>query len=272
MNSRFKLNIICFIIFTGFFTNSMAGELLHGPMSDGAKVDINQGSIVFYREDSKNIQETPLIFINDNVVGALLPGEYVQARACSSSINLRVASRGDSLRKGALQAVGISRDSITYIKIIEDKNKIFLPIIVDSVQGKEELNGIKISSNLVNRYVPKLVLDGDSLFAFDSTELSSSSRILMDELIGDIAMCPNQVKTLKIIGHTDRLGSDKYNEELSFNRAEAVANYLITNGIDLPLKIEGHGSKEPVTTNCKGKYSSTLIECLQPDRRVVIEY
>ena len=75
----------------------------------------------------------------------------------------------------------------------------------------------------------------DSLFAFDSTELSSSSRILMDELIGDIAMCPNQVKTLKIIGHTDRLGSDKYNEELSFNRAEAVANYLITNGIDLLL-------------------------------------
>jgi outer membrane protein OmpA-like peptidoglycan-associated protein len=259
-------------MFICFSTIGVAKELLHGPISNGSNVNINHGQVVVYRVNGENIEKTPVILINNNVIGALLPGEYVQTRTCSSSIGLRVASRGELINKGNLKSIKISNESITYIKIIEDKDKSFFPMVVDELQGKSEVNTIQVTSNIVNRYIPKLVLNGDSLFKFDSSELSLPSLNLLDRFIHEISMCPNQAKNLKIVGHTDRLGSETYNEKLSLKRAQAVADYLIKNGINIPMKVEGFGSKEPLTKDCKGDKSPILVQCLQPDRRVVIDY
>ena len=60
------------------------------------------------------------------------------------------------------------------------------------------------------------------------------------------------------------------NEQLSKKRAQKVADYLREHGVKTAMSIEGHGSREPITTNCRGKLSSKLIQCLQDDRRVVV--
>jgi outer membrane protein OmpA-like peptidoglycan-associated protein len=63
-------------------------------------------------------------------------------------------------------------------------------------------------------------------------------------------MTDNPGYKLIIGGHTDNVGSDATNMTLSKNRADAVANYLITKGID-PLRISssGYGETTPVDTN-----------------------
>jgi len=79
---------------------------------------------------------------------------------------------------------------------------------------------------------------------------------------------------IQVTGHTDRIGSDKYNQTLSEERANAVREYLISK--DIPanrITAAGMGESQPVTqaSDCTGPRSQKLITCLQPDRRVEIE-
>jgi len=76
------------------------------------------------------------------------------------------------------------------------------------------------------------------------------------------------------VGHTDRLGSDAYNQKLSERRAAAVKTYLVSKGVEANrIYTEGKGKKQPVTgTTCDNvKGRTALIACLQPDRRVEVE-
>jgi len=52
------------------------------------------------------------------------------------------------------------------------------------------------------------------------------------------------------VGHTDSIGSDKYNQKLSVRRAEAVKAYLVSKGIDSKrIYTEGKGEKQPIASN-----------------------
>ena len=82
--------------------------------------------------------------------------------------------------------------------------------------------------------------------------------------------------TINVEGHTDRLGSEAYNQTLSLERADAVKAYLVSSGRIPAGKISavGKGETMPVTVaaDCKGdRQSAQLVTCLQPDRRVEIE-
>lgn len=79
------------------------------------------------------------------------------------------------------------------------------------------------------------------------------------------------------IGHTDRIGSDAYNMQLSTRRAEAVQAYLAGKGVDAAkIRTDAMGKSEAVTGEACRKLGADnrknrkLIECLQPDRRVQI--
>jgi outer membrane protein OmpA-like peptidoglycan-associated protein len=273
MNLKFiRHTLILFVSVSSFFTNAWAGELLYGPSSDGANVKISEGSFIVYREATENTKKIPLIIVNGSVAAALLPGEFSQVKVCTNSINLRVVSRGTSINKGTLQAIQIPKNEIRYVKIIQNEEDVFIASIIDESQGKKALENIKRSSNIVNRYVPKITIASDTLFPFDSSELIESSYEILNKLVDDISNCPNQVNNLKIIGHTDRLGSEIYNQELSLKRAQSVADYLFEKGVKIPLIVEGRASKKPISTNCKDEEYSKLIQCLQVDRRVEIEY
>lgn len=56
-------------------------------------------------------------------------------------------------------------------------------------------------------------------------------------------------RSIEIKGHTDANGSDEYNQKLSQDRAQAVADELLALGVDVEMTITGHGETQPVAPN-----------------------
>lgn len=120
--------------------------------------------------------------------------------------------------------------------------------------------------------IERVTLDADTLFDFDKAVLRAEGRAALNAFVGKLKDITPQ--SITAIGHTDRLGSDKYNQDLSERRAAAVRTYLLEHGVpSSQLHSEGKGEKQPVTkaADCQGGKSAKLIACLQPDRRVDVE-
>lgn len=118
----------------------------------------------------------------------------------------------------------------------------------------------------------KITIAADALFDFDKAVLKAEGKAKLDQLAA-------QAKSLKLevilaVGHTDRLGSNAYNQRLSERRAAAVKTYLVSKGVDANrVYTEGKGETQPVTGNKCDKVGgrAAQISCLQPDRRVEVE-
>ena len=119
--------------------------------------------------------------------------------------------------------------------------------------------------------IEQISLSSDVLFEFDKAELRPAGQQKLDE-IADRLKGAN-VQLINMIGHADRIGNEKYNQQLSQKRAEAVKTYLSQKGVDeAKVRTEGRGESQPVTgEQCKGVSGTKLISCLQPDRRVDVE-
>ena len=85
-------------------------------------------------------------------------------------------------------------------------------------------------------------------FDVDKYDLKEKSRTELNKTV--LLMESNPALMIEISGHTDNSGSDEHNRELSINRARAVYQYLIDQGIDPDrLKFKGYGSSVPVAPN-----------------------
>jgi OOP family OmpA-OmpF porin len=114
----------------------------------------------------------------------------------------------------------------------------------------------------------------ESLFAFDQANIKPEGQAALEKFAADLQ--GTEFAMVVVEGHTDRLGSDAYNQRLSTQRANAVKAYLVSPGRVDAAKISavGKGESMPVTTagQCKGsRANAALIACLQPDRRVDVE-
>jgi OOP family OmpA-OmpF porin len=111
------------------------------------------------------------------------------------------------------------------------------------------------------------VIDSGVLFAFDSSVLTKAGQEALNAL--DKQIKPSN--TVSIVGHTDRIGAAQYNQSLSDARAKSVAAYL-SSRVKANYAVNGVGSTRPTgkTTQCTGAVNQQLIDCLAPDRRVVI--
>lgn len=119
--------------------------------------------------------------------------------------------------------------------------------------------------------VEKRTLATDALFAFnrDGVEyLVMGGRKKLDALAVELKTW-NALERIRLVGHTDHLGSDRYNQKLSRHRAEAIKRYLVSHGIRAELiDTTGQGEAQPIV-QCRVQRSPRgLIECLQPNRRV----
>ena len=118
----------------------------------------------------------------------------------------------------------------------------------------------------------KITVAADALFDFNKATLRPAGKAKLDEVVAKAGAI--KLEVIIAVGHTDRIGSDAYNQKLSERRAAAVKQYLVSKGIDANrVYTEGKGKKNPVTKpdQCLGKTSPKVIACLQPDRRVDIE-
>ena len=86
------------------------------------------------------------------------------------------------------------------------------------------------------------------LFNFNESTLLDSSLPQLDKLSKILTESPDL--SVEIIGHTDSIGADKYNQELSMKRAISVSEYLVNKGIDASrITCYGKGDTEPLLPN-----------------------
>jgi OOP family OmpA-OmpF porin len=89
-----------------------------------------------------------------------------------------------------------------------------------------------------------------SLFAFDSDELNAEGKSAIEEYRKQLRPELSEAYAGIIIGHTDSTGNAEYNMGLSKRRAQAVADYLISTGVDASkLRIVGRGMNDPIASN-----------------------
>ena len=114
-----------------------------------------------------------------------------------------------------------------------------------------------------------VTLSAEQLFGFDKAKITQGGKAALDAAAAKIKANPD-VELVMVTGYTDRIGSDAYNQKLSHSRAHAVKDYLVAQGVEANrLEAVGKGEADPVVT-CSDKNRSKLIECLAPNRRVVI--
>jgi outer membrane protein OmpA-like peptidoglycan-associated protein len=111
------------------------------------------------------------------------------------------------------------------------------------------------------------------LFSTGKSELTSASKNALDKLVTVLSKY-NQTD-LKILGHTDNVGSDSYNQDLSDRRASAVAAYLRTKGIGSSrISTLGYGETAPKCDNATAdgracnrrvEFSITANEAMKSD-------
>jgi OOP family OmpA-OmpF porin len=115
---------------------------------------------------------------------------------------------------------------------------------------------------------------------FAKAEMTPDNKKELDDFMGALrkatkARAAVQISAVVVTGHTDRIGSLKYNMGLSERRAVVVKDYLVSQGVDQKVIFwEGKAFKQPipVTKFCDNKMKrKQLIECLAPNRRVTVE-
>jgi outer membrane protein OmpA-like peptidoglycan-associated protein len=115
----------------------------------------------------------------------------------------------------------------------------------------------------------RYTLSAKELFDFDKATLRMPQPRL-DE-IADVLKRNPKIADVDITGHTDRLGSEEYNLDLSLRRARAVKDYLVSKGVESDrLRANGKGEANPVV-QCSDAKRENLIKCLEPNRRVEVE-
>ncbi|WP_373766999.1 OmpA family protein [Glaesserella sp.] len=110
-------------------------------------------------------------------------------------------------------------------------------------------------------------LSSDFLFDFDKATLTAEGIEVVDNVAAQLKASNAEVVT--VAGYTDRLGSAKYNMNLSQRRAETVRARLVEQGVTAPIEAVGHGKAKQVKA-CSGESGNALKDCLRPNRRVEV--
>ncbi len=90
------------------------------------------------------------------------------------------------------------------------------------------------------------------LFDFDSAELSGDAKAVIDERIAALAGKAKLTSSMRIEGHTDSTGPEAYNLQLSERRAQAVADYIVSQAYRVTasdIELVAKGESAPIASN-----------------------
>lgn len=100
------------------------------------------------------------------------------------------------------------------------------------------------------------------LFETGKSVIREESFPLLDSVVEALGDYP-QIETLEVAGHTDNVGSERYNLGLSRRRAASVRTFLVDHGVDADrLTSQGYGETEPISTNftSSGRQANRRVE------------
>lgn len=113
-----------------------------------------------------------------------------------------------------------------------------------------------------------ITLSGSVMFASGQAALLSNARPKLDEVAAALKQSEGQ---FVVEGHTDSVGSDSLNQDLSVRRAQSVRDYLVDRGVPSEkIKAVGYGKGRPVTENntAEGRANNRRVEIVIQGRQV----
>jgi len=119
-----------------------------------------------------------------------------------------------------------------------------------SLDAKEDARGLVVT------------LTGGVLFAVGSSTLLPTAQKRLDDVVAAIKSDP---RPMMIVGHTDSMGSEDTNRQLSYKRAEAVRNYIVTHGVrEERIQVRGVGASQPISENTTpdGRANNRRVEII----------
>jgi outer membrane protein OmpA-like peptidoglycan-associated protein len=109
--------------------------------------------------------------------------------------------------------------------------------------------------------VVRITMTNQTAFDTDSSAIKPGFNTTMNKL-ADVVVRYNKT-TLTVVGHTDNVGSNDYNQKLSERRAHSVAQYLESKRVDsMRLALAGKGETQPVAPNTSdgGRQANRRVE------------
>ena len=109
-----------------------------------------------------------------------------------------------------------------------------------------------------------ITLDSGILFDVDKYDLRPEAEEVLKNLA--IVLKEADIKVFEVDGHTDSDAGDKHNQVLSENRANAVKDFLTSQGITAEITIKGYGKTRPIASNDtpEGKQKNRRVEIVIP--------
>lgn len=136
---------------------------------------------------------------------------------------------------GALAGAGVGR-------YMDNQQREFEQALADE-QARNELKIQQLENETL-----KIDIASEVSFDFDSASLKPAFTPTLNKVADVLQRYPKTV--IHVVGHTDSVGSESYNQQLSERRAQSVADYLASNGVERGrLYATGRGELEPRATN-----------------------
>ena len=226
-------------------------------------------------KDTLDKQNCPINFYIDNILaGSFYANNSANFILKSNNYNFKVKN----CTEGSCQTCDVDLNTDT----IENKNFTLSvdvegkPFILNNDKPLECSNKKQVAPILPVESTIKVNLAADTLFKFNGSSLNDLLPKGRQEILNVASQISNNfisIREIKLIGHTDRLGSDTYNQQLGLNRANTVRSLLIKNGVaENIISTSSLGKKDSVTKGCFDiREGDALKVCLQPDRRVSVE-
>lgn len=109
----------------------------------------------------------------------------------------------------------------------------------------------------------RVILPENVTFATGSSIVAADFRPALSNIARSLRAYPNSA--VRVLGHTDSVGSDAVNKQLSWDRANAVSRILVSNGVGhTRITYSGRGAAEPITSNATaiGRAQNRRVEIL----------
>lgn len=209
----------------------------HGPKSNGGCPDLKLSLI----DTLGNLAETVKNEKNGDFVFAGLPERRLAIFKLEGANTDTVTVVKVITKGGSELALRNEKDRLfKFVMVIDTAGKASQKEPVDSAVIVPEISPLRPKDNSFNKTIGN--------FDFAKADINTESYSVLDELVN--LLQKNADWNLKIIGHTDNRGSEKYNVMLSQKRADAVKKYIIKKGIAADrLEVKAHGSIHPLEDN-----------------------
>jgi outer membrane protein OmpA-like peptidoglycan-associated protein len=136
------------------------------------------------------------------------------------------------------------------------------PLMIDSINTQQKVIAPVLKADSL------IVLGAELLFETDKSTLRSEHFATLNSIVDYLLLHPERF--VRISGHSDNRGQESHNLTLSKQRADGVAKYLVSNGIDIGrVETFGLGSAKPIAENTtdEGRKKNRRVELLIHDGR-----